>query len=265
MLTLTESGYFVSERFFSEHMTPKRTVQYYELELFETGTGFCFINGIKYRHTKNLILFAKPGAERFTIGKFECQYVKFSCSDEEAAALLNQMPDAVTVQDCLQLKSLLKTFISQQQPHTAAPLFRQTAALFTLLAEAAELFTESGGEQEKDYYFPNIITSKEFMDCNFGCRISLDMLSKNAHMSKNFFRVKFCETIGISPHAYLSNVRLAHAETLLTTTMIPLAEIAVVCGYESQSYMNYVFKKELGITPLKLRRHKTETAVPPGK
>ncbi|MGN0159979.1 MAG: helix-turn-helix domain-containing protein [Lachnospiraceae bacterium] len=41
---------------------------------------------------------------------------------------------------------------------------------------------------------------------------------------------------------------------LLAKTNTPLCDIPLQCGFSSQNYFSYVFKKELGITPLQYRK-----------
>ena len=52
---------------------------------------------------------------------------------------------------------------------------------------------------------------------------------------------------------FLIEVRLAKAKTLLQNSNLSLAEISVIVGFNRQSYLGHVFKKQLGITPGSLR------------
>ena len=58
---------------------------------------------------------------------------------------------------------------------------------------------------------------------------------------------------GISPHKYLTDVRIAAAKEMLWESTIPLAEIAEKCGFGSQQYFNDTFKKTVGISPGRYR------------
>jgi AraC-like DNA-binding protein len=48
---------------------------------------------------------------------------------------------------------------------------------------------------------------------------------------------------------YVEEQRLRKAISLLTETGLTLSEIAFECGFSSQSYFNYAFKKRLHLTP----------------
>jgi transcriptional regulator GlxA family with amidase domain len=54
------------------------------------------------------------------------------------------------------------------------------------------------------------------------------------------------------PH--LRDTDLCTAQHLLRQSRISLADIALGCGFSSQSYMTDIFRQQLGITPQQYRR-----------
>lgn len=63
----------------------------------------------------------------------------------------------------------------------------------------------------------------------------------------------FSLATGMTPHAYVLEVRLRQARRLLRYSSMPLADIAADCGFAHQSHMGSVFLKELGTTPRRYR------------
>ena len=49
-------------------------------------------------------------------------------------------------------------------------------------------------------------------------------------------------------------IRISAAKQLLITKDYSIARIAADCGFSSQSYFNYKFKSEMGVSPLKYRK-----------
>jgi AraC-like DNA-binding protein len=49
--------------------------------------------------------------------------------------------------------------------------------------------------------------------------------------------------------------RLTRAQRLLQTTTLPIVEIALQYGFANQSYVTTVFKRRVGLTPQRYRRH----------
>ena len=69
-----------------------------------------------------------------------------------------------------------------------------------------------------------------------------------SYTSKLFKSVTGVELVG-----YLNSVRVEHVKQLLRTTQLPVSEITILAGFNSQQTMIRNFKKNLGITPSEYR------------
>ena len=78
-------------------------------------------------------------------------------------------------------------------------------------------------------------------------------LAARAHVSVFHFSRLFRTTTGVSPHRYVVQRRLAHARDLLSGTDVPLAEVALRCGFADQSHLTRLVREHLGCTPAELR------------
>jgi len=58
----------------------------------------------------------------------------------------------------------------------------------------------------------------------------------------------FVREIGITPHAYLVQLRVRHARRLLTHAHTP-AQAALLAGFADQSHLTRAFVRQFGITP----------------
>jgi transcriptional regulator GlxA family with amidase domain len=63
----------------------------------------------------------------------------------------------------------------------------------------------------------------------------------------------FTRYIGLTPHAYLVEVRLQAARRMIERTDRPLADIALDVGFAHQSHMGSALRKHLGMTPSQYR------------
>ncbi len=84
--------------------------------------------------------------------------------------------------------------------------------------------------------------------------LTIEMLAAKANMSPALFRKRFTATAGMSVHSYVMKERIERACELIDECNLPLATIAVQCGFSSQSHMTRIFRRELGATPAELRR-----------
>jgi AraC-like DNA-binding protein len=63
----------------------------------------------------------------------------------------------------------------------------------------------------------------------------------------------FTRELGMSPHAYLTSLRVARAQSLIEAG-VPLAETAAEVGFVDQSHLNRHFRRMLGTTPARFAR-----------
>ena len=81
-----------------------------------------------------------------------------------------------------------------------------------------------------------------------------EKLGRTVGMSRSAFFNKFSELVGMTPHQYLSLVRMQKASHFLSTTRKPLGVIAESVGYTSEAAFSSAFKKHSGIRPGEYRR-----------
>lgn len=67
---------------------------------------------------------------------------------------------------------------------------------------------------------------------------------------------------GASPVEWITSLRLEHAATLLATTRTRVTEIAMRCGFSSQSYFSHCFQRAYGSSPRAYRNQGRQAVVP---
>ena len=68
-------------------------------------------------------------------------------------------------------------------------------------------------------------------------------------MSPFHFSRLFKQSIGMTPHQYLSQQRVERAKQLLKKTDRLIIDIALECGFSSHSHLSKQFRQITGITP----------------
>jgi AraC-like DNA-binding protein len=84
--------------------------------------------------------------------------------------------------------------------------------------------------------------------------VSLSELAQECRLSVTHFVRSFRRSTGMSPHQWLLGRRIGKAKTLLTESSFTLSQIALACGFSSQSHFNAAFKSAMGISPGQWRR-----------
>lgn len=91
---------------------------------------------------------------------------------------------------------------------------------------------------------------KEYLNENYLRDITLDDIVKVSGISKYYLIRQFEESQGLSPHKYITNLRINHAKKLLKKA-VDFTEIALESGFYDQSHFIKYFKEYTGVTPMK--------------
>ena len=84
---------------------------------------------------------------------------------------------------------------------------------------------------------------------------SVTELARQCGMSETYFRRIFRSIYGTSPKKYLSDARFRQARILLTTTDLPIARIAELCGFENVYTFSRAFRTHEGVSPTEYRQN----------
>jgi AraC family transcriptional regulator len=95
---------------------------------------------------------------------------------------------------------------------------------------------------------------RELMDQRLADPVPLAELAGAAALSVSQFARQFKVSTGESPHRFLMRLRLDQACRLLRTGTLPIAEIALRCGFSHQEHLTRVMRARLSTTPGALRR-----------
>lgn len=94
-------------------------------------------------------------------------------------------------------------------------------------------------------------------------------LAQRLSISESYFQSLYKKMFGISFQQDRIRMRIEHAKFVITTTDLPLEQVAEICGYSSEVHFYRQFKKLTGISPGKFRRQvnpsewQTEFSPPP--
>lgn len=92
----------------------------------------------------------------------------------------------------------------------------------------------------------------DFVEAGFAGPVSLQQLADAAGLGIRHFSRAFREVTGRSPHQYLLHRRVEQAKVLIRRGL-PLAEVAVQCGFCDQSQLSRTFVRQVGTTPGRFR------------
>jgi AraC family transcriptional regulator len=89
----------------------------------------------------------------------------------------------------------------------------------------------------------------EYIDAHLGDDLGLAELAEVAGVSTWHFAHCFKASLGMPPHRYVRQCRVQAATRMLTSSPLPIAEIALTVGFSSQSHFTQAFREHTGMTP----------------
>ncbi|NWA01390.1 helix-turn-helix transcriptional regulator [Pseudomonas gingeri] len=125
----------------------------------------------------------------------------------------------------------------------------------TLLELVSQLFQRNGvGVVPSPAIERDAVTRiKQKLDDEFECNIPLEELARLVDMDPLYLIRVFRATVGVSPHQYQIQRRIARVQHLLRLGT-GIAEASFACGFFDQSHMARAFKKVVGVTPGSFRK-----------
>lgn len=255
-MEIIKANYFVFSDKFKCIKTPERVVENYEFEFYVKGEGYSVINGVKYPYTPGAIVLVRPGMTRYSYGMFECFCIHFM-PDKDVADIVEKFPAWYIPEKLREIETLFRSSAERGINLQNNSMYIE-GTILQLVSLLNEMLFPFGEKKPSKYarYFNDIVKAKNYLDLNFATKLTLQTVAAEINLSPNFFRIVFKDLVGVSPHEYLLDVRIKKAESYLANTDFPINQIADICGFETQAYMNYIFAKNNGTTPYKYRLQK---------
>ena len=96
----------------------------------------------------------------------------------------------------------------------------------------------------------------QYIEANLDCKITLSELASIAGVGKFYFCRLFKASLGLTPYQYVIQQRVAKAKKMLIYSNIPICDIALDCGFSSQSHLAKHFRTIVQESPMNYRNSK---------
>lgn len=94
--------------------------------------------------------------------------------------------------------------------------------------------------------------------------ISVADAARAAALSTHHFLRLFKDIYEVTPHQWLTKIRLKKASQLLRKSKRPVSRIALDCGFAHEGSFIRVFRQQMGESPLQFRKRTTQAAIVKG-
>jgi len=253
---------------------PLRRTYDYEIELILTDSGSMLLDDRQYQLRRGSVIFRRPGIRAQALAPYRCCSVVVDITGKSGKSRDNYIfksPQQVQTDyrnpildhiapltDSDETEKLVYLFdriykeFKANWPQT--PLILRgyvLEILYTLYAEAIRV-REPASVQPKRHH-KAIRKATQYINENYAGKIKLSDIAAYAGLSANYLSRLFIDCMGVNLSAFICSIRVQKAKELLIYTSLPIADIAGLCGFESQAYFIYVFNRIFQTTPGKFR------------
>lgn len=230
--------------------TKQRRLDCYELGLYLNDGGFLEINGEQKTIHRGDIRFGRPGDQISSIPPYRCYTIFFSFAEgngDRRSEFLEGIPGYFHAENDHQ--DLFEQTVAMFESQELGSVVMQNAILLQLLYQCYH--ERHVGKK----YCEKVMICVEYMHAHIDENITLDTLGAISGYSPLHIRRLFLRDTLCSPHEFLSRVRITEARKLLVNSSLTVGQIAIKCGFTSESYFQMLFKKVNGCTPGEYRRN----------
>lgn len=103
--------------------------------------------------------------------------------------------------------------------------------------------------------YQRLALAREWIDANYASPLSLGTIAGQATLNSQHFLRMFRDCFGLTPHQYLTGIRLEFARQLLAGTTQPVSAICRLTGFESPSSFSGLFRQRYGASPRTYRQN----------
>ena len=255
----------------------ERVILDYELDYYIMGGRKMILNGESFSVDDDTIVFRKPGDHVVSYGNYNCYVLTLDFSKKKGDyhgtydrvdpsnvmqelsdnKLLDLIPSRFAVKktsEYVRIYEELCYHAYRDNADTTKTLLLNQ--LFCLIL--SDVCHNALSPERTELQSIILSETHKYIEVNQGRAITLEDLSKNVCLSPSYFSKKFKDAAGMSPLEYVLSIRFTSAKHMLSSTNLPICEIAQSCGFNHAAYFSYYFKKRFGISPKAYRAQTNE-------
>lgn len=231
-------------------ISPNRKTTMFEIELPTEAGGISYMDDTSHPITENVIICAKPGQLRHTRLPFKCWYIHMIVNEGRLCDILSSLPNYIPTEKTPEIRNIFLSLCEHYGTGTAeSEILLQSLVLqlvYLLDRHSAALRHKHTPKANNHHIIDEAL---KYISKNLVSDLSLERLSDEFKFSPIYFHKLFKASTGRTLHQYVEEQRIQKSVELLTSTDMTLTQIAYECGFSSQSYFSYAFKKKMKRTP----------------
>lgn len=187
----------------------------------------------------------------------EIYEIKYAVSRQSIARNLSN-GSQVLLGDTL-LEELIAAVYDVSRHRTVQARKEGNSFLSALLYHIVHLTRPDKEEEDSEFlntesFSPSTKMTVKYIDENYMCDISLEMISTATGYNRNYICTVFKRDCGFTVSTYLNYVRIFHAAEMIAYGDYTLQQICTATGFNDLSYFTKTFRKIVGVPPGQYRQ-----------
>lgn len=230
---------------------PEHTHAYYEMTLYEPFNGKLYINGKMVEPNGYTAVLHSPSNFHRTEILGECNSKYIMVGFDGSVLAKNTAPKDTFIITGLEEDDVLCGLYREILNNIAdkaysAALIGAVVAIFLKKGERSSRQQISGG-------YKLAVGALEILNERFESNLNLNSVANELGITPQYLSKIFVENTGMNFSQYLNNIRIRHAETLVSTTKKSITQICFESGFSDFSHFLRCFKAEYGLSPKQYR------------
>ena len=238
----------------NKEITQNRKTTMFEIELPMGNGGISYIDKKSSAISENMIICARPGQLRHTRTPFKCYFIHMIIKSGELYDRMMEIPSFIKINDRKRYEEIfqkINAYYDSALEQDMLLLQSKILELIYLLCDHASQQSVKMSSNNKEM-IENVI---ELIKSDLSADFTLNEVAKYTSFSPIYFHNCFKRSTGKTLREFIEEQRIRKAANLLVSTDLTLSDIALECGFSSQSYFSYVFKKKMKMTPREYEKH----------
>ena len=233
-----------------------RSVLGYELDFFtEDHPGGQALDGTFYPARSQCVVLAKPGQKRAMYPPYRCWFINIATPDPELQELFDQLPSASTLWEIDEAVKLFREMMGIEDATSLDGRLQLQSCVCRLLRLLTQLRPVPDAVRSNAVrHQKTLMAVDRYIRDHLSEDLSLEVLAAVANLDPTYFHKLFTSVYGMTPAKRVLGYRISAAKNGIIEGTMPLDELAAKCGFSSQAYFCYKFKKSVGSSPTRYRQ-----------
>ncbi|MBR3979088.1 MAG: helix-turn-helix transcriptional regulator [Oscillospiraceae bacterium] len=232
-----------------------RQITHYEFEFYtENCPGGLRNDGVLYPAQKGGCCLSKPGQIQEIVKPYRGYYFNVVTQDPELCEMLDNLPGFFIMWNVSEVIDLIKQMVSTEDSGLMGRLKLQSCACRILAILSRYRTNPKAADSGVYQHRKTLLMADKYLRENMTRDVNLLELAKLCSLDPTYFHKLYTAAFGQTPAQRHLGFRITAAKTALLEGKVSIADVAARCGFSSQTYFSYRFKKATGKTPAQYRR-----------